>query len=84
MADEDVADLRMVEKRVIDGQHRAARITEHDFDAEVDQAFNQNVRAALFGHDEILPLDAGCALCPGSGEMARRVPLIDIKWLVNS
>ena len=63
VANEDVADLRMIEKCVINGQHRAARITEHDLDPQVDQALNQNVRAALFGHDEILPLDAGCALC---------------------
>jgi hypothetical protein len=46
----------MIEECVINGQHRAAWIAEHDLDPQVDQALNQYVRAALFGHDCFLPL----------------------------
>ena len=65
VADEHVADRGMIIERVIDGQHRAARITEHDFDAQIDQAFDQNVRAALFGHDETPLVGASRVFAPG-------------------
>ncbi|BBF70797.1 hypothetical protein SBA_ch1_29970 [Sphingomonas bisphenolicum] len=70
----------MIVERVINRQHRAAGIAEHDLDTEIDQAFDQYVRAALFGHDKILLFWVqGDVLCDSTPAMARRLPLVDIK-----
>ena len=52
MADQHMLDLRVVVEDVVNGQHRAARIAEHDFDPQIDQALHQQVRAAHFGHTQ--------------------------------
>ncbi len=50
--DEDMADAIVRKQLVIDGQHCAARIAEHEFDALADQHFAQyRSAAAFFGHD---------------------------------
>jgi hypothetical protein len=51
VADQDVADAVILEQRVVDRQHRAAGITEHEFDPLGDQAFDQDRgAAALLAH----------------------------------
>ena len=50
VADEDVLDPRLLEQRVIDRQHRAARIAEHILDAEVGQGLNEDIGTAHIGH----------------------------------
>ena len=52
VADEDVLDRRVLEKRVVDRKHRAARIAEHRIDPKVDQRLNHHVGTAHFRHDE--------------------------------
>ncbi len=53
---EDVADPVVAEQFVVDRQHRAARVAEHEFDALTDQAFDQYRSAAAFlGHVQYLP-----------------------------
>ena len=79
MADQHMLDRGMIVERVINGQHRAAGIAEHDLDTEIDQAFNQYVRAALFGHDKSFSCDASPVLCDSGFAIARWQPLMDIK-----
>ncbi len=50
VADEDVLDPAMFEQRVVDRQHRAARIAEHDLHAEVDQGLDQYGGSTLLWH----------------------------------
>ena len=47
LADEDVADALLLEQRIVDREDGAARIAEHDLDAEIAQRLDQYVRAAL-------------------------------------
>jgi hypothetical protein len=70
VADEDVADLFMLEQRVVDRQHRAAGVAEDIFDPLTDQAFHQYVgAAALFAHFAIpLLLPVGEDLPPEKDE----------------
>ena len=48
MADKDVTDARFVKQRVVNRQHRAAGIAEHEFHAQANQAVDQNLGAAAF------------------------------------
>ena len=51
LAHQDVADALVAEQGVVDRQHRAAGIAEHEFDPQPHQAVDQDVRAAaLFAH----------------------------------
>ena len=52
VADEDMLDRRVLEKRVVNRKHRAARIAEHCIDAKVDQRLNHHVGTAHFRHDK--------------------------------
>ena len=79
MADQHMLDRGVIVERVINGQHRAAGIAEHDLDTEIDQAFNQYVRAALFGHDKSFSYDASPVLSDSGPAIARWQPLMDIK-----
>ncbi len=54
VAHQDVADLLLVEDRVVNRKHRAAGIAEHDLHTEVGQRLDQNVRAALLRHNGLL------------------------------
>jgi hypothetical protein len=50
MPDEDVADFGVLEKRIINGQHRAAGIAEHGVHTLGEQGVYQYVCAGFFGH----------------------------------
>ena len=59
VAHEDVADLFLVEDRVIDRQHRAAGIAEDDIDALILQRFDDHFRAGhMSGHNTITPISS--------------------------
>ena len=49
VAHQDVAQLVLLEERVVDRQHRAARIAEDDLDVLVDQGFHQQIGAGRVG-----------------------------------
>ena len=50
MANEDVLDPPRPEQRVVDWQHRATGVAEHDFHAEIAQRLDQDVGSTLLGH----------------------------------
>ncbi len=54
VADEDVADALLFEQRVVDREHRAAGIAEHDLHTEVAQRLDQDVCSAFLGHGVLL------------------------------
>ena len=56
MADEDVADPLLLEHRVVDRQHRAAGIAEHDLHAEIAQRLDQDIGSALLAPRPDTPL----------------------------
>ncbi len=65
VADEDVADLVLLEQRVIDRKHRAARIAENGVHALIDQSLDDNFSACQFlGSHGSLP--SVCASWPAS------------------
>ncbi len=79
VADEDVADVVLLEDRVVDRQHRAAGIAEHRVDALVLQGLNDHLRA---GHLSVHSLRLrpsfvqaawGHKKTPARGVMARKV-----------
>ena len=49
MAHQDVAQRVLLEERVVDRKHRAARIAEDDLDFLVDQGFHQQIGASRGG-----------------------------------
>ena len=55
VADEDVADAVLLEQRVVDRQHRAAGIAEHDLHAEIAQRLDQDIGSALLVSSICLP-----------------------------
>ena len=82
VADEDVPDFRMLEKRIINGQHSAAGISENGVHTLREQGFDQYVGAAFFGHKTILhPEEAD--LCCDAARLARAGSLRIRKWHVN-
>ena len=57
MAHENVPQLVLIEDRVVDRQHRAARIAEHDVDALILQRLDHHLRAGhVPGHNRCSPL----------------------------
>jgi hypothetical protein len=51
LADQNVSDTLLFEKRIIDREHGAAWVAEHELDAEVAQRLDQDVRSRfLDGH----------------------------------
>jgi hypothetical protein len=52
MPNKNMADLRLLEQRIVDRQHRAAGIAEHDLDAEVGQRLDEDIGSASFGHGQ--------------------------------
>src|SRR5690606_8529724 len=66
--DEDMADPVIAEQLVIDGQHRAARVAEHELDSLANQAFDQYRSAAAFlGHVHFLLKKTDPARLPRAG-----------------
>ena len=56
VADQDVANAVVAEQCIINGQHRAAGVAEHEFDALANQTFHQDFGAtALLAHFLNLP-----------------------------
>ena len=60
--DKDVTDTLIAEQSIIDRQHRAAGIAEHEFDSLPDKAFDQDVRAAALLAHFALSFVIRCAL----------------------
>jgi hypothetical protein len=57
VADQHVLQLRLVEQRVVDRQHRAARIAEQHIDALIEKGAHHDLRAGeggLFGFDRLV------------------------------
>ncbi len=52
MADENVLDPPLLEQRVIDREHRAAGIAEHDLDTEIDQRLDEDFGSGFFGRHQ--------------------------------
>ena len=55
LAHQDVAQRVLLEQRVVDRQDRAAGIAEYDFDALIDERFDDDIRSAdrLGRHDAL-------------------------------
>lgn len=54
--DQDMPQPLLLEDRVIDREHRAAGIAEHDVHAEIAQRLDQDIGSTFFGHDNVLLL----------------------------
>ena len=66
-----MANALVAEQGIINRQHGAAGIAEHEFDPLPDQTFDQNIRAAaLFTHDSVLLLQI--PLPPAEGETHKK------------
>src|SRR3546814_3723783 len=76
-------DRCVLKKGVVNGQHCAARISEHRVNAQINQRLDQYVRAAMLGHRNLLS-KINSAPCCRAVEKARCSPLFIIKWLVNT
>src|SRR3546814_3610750 len=54
MAHKHMLDRGVLKKGVVNGQHCAARISEHRVNAQINQRLDQYVRAAMLGHRNLL------------------------------
>jgi len=73
VADEDVLDHRLLEQRIIDRQHGAARIAENGIDAELGQRLDEIFRSGfLFVHSHgFLDSARACTRLKRSGQPHR-------------
>ncbi len=58
LPDEDVADLCLLEDRIVDREHGTARIAEHHLDTEVGQGLHQDIGTTLLARHHTLPRSA--------------------------
>src|SRR3546814_8658821 len=78
MAHKHMLDRGVLKKGVVNGQHCAARISEHRVNAQINQRLDQYVRAAMLGHRNLLS-KINSAPCCRAVEKARCSPLFIIK-----